>query len=229
MPMPGVEVQISPEGEILLKGEGIFTNYCGEQESSSPVQDGWLHTGDLGRVDSDGHLIVTDRCDSIIKLADGRLIAPQSIESSIRFSPYIKEAVVIGRGMDFLSALVCIDGKVVGKWAGDCKLGYTTYSDLASKPEVYDLISRELERTVQGFPENTRIKRFTILYKDLDPDDGEIARVGKVRRKIVEERFRELVDALYCGDESMQIDKNIELGDGTVDRVQSTVYFRNLN
>lgn len=228
MPLPGVEVKISSEGEILLKGDGIFQGYLNDQEDSSAVEDGWLHTGDAGRVDPDGHLIVTDRCDSIITLADGSRVAPQFIESSIKFSPYIKESIVTGRGKDYLSALICIDGKVVGKWAGDNKLSYGTYSDLASKPEVYDLINLELTRLMKSMPENCRVKRFTILYKDLDPDDGEMTRIGKVRRNIVENRFSELIDALYKGDEAMKIDKSIELGDGKSARVQSTVIFKNL-
>lgn len=228
MPLPGVEVSISPEGEILLRGEGVFQGYFGDQESTHPVKDGWLHTGDAGRVDSDGHLIVADRCDSIITLANGSRVAPQLIESSIRFSPYIKEAIVCGTGKDFLSALLCIDGKIAGKWAGDNKLSYSTYSDLASKPEVYDLVSKELGRIIGALPEDSRIKRFTILYKDLDPDDGEMTRVGKVRRNIVEKRFSEVIDALYRGDDSMKIDKSIELGEGKSARVRSTLFFRNL-
>ena len=229
-PLAGVEVSIAPDGEILLKGDGLFNSYygaCGEEAGT--VKNGWLHTGDAGRLDNDGQLIITDRCDSIITLANGNKVAPQLIESSIRFSPYIKEAVVTGRGENFLSALVCINGKVVGKWAGDNKLSYNTYSDLASKPEIYALITKDLERTNSALPQESRIKRFALLYKDLDPDDGEIARSGKVRRNFVENRFSDIIKGLYSGDESMTIDKTIELGDGKTARVQSTVFFRNLD
>lgn len=228
-PLPGVEVSISPDGEILLKGEGVFSGYYGDAEGgAAALENGWLHSGDAGRIDDDGHLIVTDRCDSIITLADGSRIAPQLIESSIRFSPYIREAVVTGRGESFLSALVCINGKIVGKWAGENKLSYSTYSDLASKPEVYDLIVKDLERVNRELPKECRLKRFTLLYKDLDPDDGEIARTGKVLRRVVEKRFSAVIEALYRGDESLQIDTAIELSDGKSARVQSTVFFRNL-
>ena len=118
--------------------------------------------------------------------------------------------------------------KVVGKWAGDNKLSFNSYSDLASKPEVYDLIGKELEKVNRELPENSRIKRFTLLYKDLDPDDGEISRSGKVLRTMVEKRFSAVIEALYRGDESLQIDAAIELSDGKIARVQSTVFFRNL-
>lgn len=229
LPLKGVEISISADGEILLRGDGLASSYYGDDAKESALsRDGWFHTGDAGRIDSDGHLIVTDRCDSIITLADGNRVAPQLMESSIRFSPYIKEAIVTGRGESFLSALICIHGKVVGKWAGDNKLGYNSYSDLASKDEVYALIGKELERVNSELPMNSRIKRFTILYKDLDPDDGEIARSGKVRRAVVESRFSDVIKGLYSGSDSMNIDKTIELGDGKSARVQSTILFKNL-
>jgi long-chain acyl-CoA synthetase len=216
VPLKGVEISISADGEILLRGDGLASSYYGDDAKESALsRDGWFHTGDAGRIDSDGHLIVTDRCDSIM-------------ESSIRFSPYIKEAIVTGRGESFLSALICIHGKVVGKWAGDNKLGYNSYSDLASKDEVYALIGKELERVNSELPMNSRIKRFTILYKDLDPDDGEIARSGKVHRAVVESRFSDVIKGLYSGLDSMNIDKTIELGDGKSARVQSTILFKNL-
>lgn len=229
VPLKGVEVSISTEGEILLKGDGLANSYYGHDDKETSLgRDGWLHTGDAGRIDTDGHLIVTDRCDSIITLANGNRVAPQLMESSIRFSPYIKEAIIAGRGESFLSALVCINGKVVGKWAGDNKLGYNSYSDLASKAEVYALVGRELERVNNELPLDSRIKRFTILYKDLDADDGEITRSGKVRRAVVEGRFSDVIKGLYSGSDSMNIDKTIELGDGKSARVQSTILFKSL-
>lgn len=229
VPLKGVEISISADGEILLKGDGLAGSYYGDDAKEAALtRDGWLHTGDAGRVDSDGHLIVTDRYDSIITLAGGARVAPQLIESSIRFSPYIKEAIVAGRGESFLSALICINGKVVGKWAGDNKLGYNSYSDLASKTEVYAQIGKELERVNSELPPDSRIKRFTIIYKDLDPDDGEITRSGKVRRAVVESRFSDVIKGLYSGSDSMSIDKTIELGDGKSARVQSTILFKDL-
>ncbi|NVN98610.1 MAG: AMP-binding protein [Geobacteraceae bacterium] len=230
VPLKGVEVSISTEGEILLKGAGLASSYYGNEGKETGISKaGWLHTGDAGRIDTDGHLIVTDRCDSIITLANGNRVAPQLIESSIRFSPYIKEVIVTGRGESFLSALICISGKVVGKWAGDNKLGYNSYSDLASKAEVYTLIGKELQRVNSELPPDSRIKRFTIIYKDLDPDDGEITRNGKVRRAVVESRFNDVIKGLYSGSDSMNIDKTIELGDNKSARVQSTILFKNLD
>jgi long-chain acyl-CoA synthetase len=229
LPLPGTEISFSSEGEILLKSAGIFKGYYGDEAATAEtLKDGWLHTGDAGSLDADGHLTLIDRLENIIKLADGSLLAPQSVESKLKYSPYIGEALLIGADRPYLAALICLNGKIIGKWAGDNKIAYSTYSDLVSKPQVYDFIEKELAKTNRELPENSRIKRFTLLYKELDADDDELTRTGKVRRRVVAERYRDVVAALYAGAESLEIDTSIDLQEGRSARIQSRVFFRNL-
>jgi long-chain acyl-CoA synthetase len=161
-------------------------------------------------------------------LADGTEFSPQALESRLKFSPYVKEAVVIGQGKPFLAALISIDGRIVGKWAGDNKLTYTTYSDLAAKPEVYDLIQRELATVNEMLPEANRLRMFTLLYKELDADEGEITRSGKLCRAVVADRYEEVIQAVYGGAGSLVVDKTIDLQDGKSARIQTTIMLRNL-
>lgn len=227
-PLPGTEVSISQEGEILLKSSGLASGYYnGTTGSAELLKDGWLHTGDAGRLDENGHLVVIDRIQDLIQLADGTSVAPQFVESKLKYSPYIKEAVLIGTGKPFLTALICMEGSVVGKWAGNNKLSFTTYSDLSSKTEVADLIAKEVAKGNQDLPEPSRIKRFALLYKDLDADEDELTRTGKVRRGVVSERYRDLMEALYAGVDQLPIDVTIDLQDGKSARIVSTVHFRN--
>ena len=136
--------------------------------------------------------------------------------------------MVIGKNRPWLTALVCIDGRIVGKWAGDNKISYTTYSDLTSKPEVADFIEKELAAANKDLPEPARVKRFALLYKDLDADEDELTRNGKVRRQVVEERYREIIEALYAGTESLPVDQTIDLQDGKSARIRTTLQIRNL-
>ncbi len=229
LPLPGTEISFSDEGEILLKSAGVFNGYYGDEAATAnALKDGWLHTGDAGSLDADGHLTLIDRLENIIRLADGSTLAPQSVESKLKFSPFIGEALLIGADRPYLAALVCLNGKIIGKWAGDNKISYGTYSDLVSKPEVYDFIEKELAKINRELPESSRIKRFTLLYKELDADDDEITRTGKVRRKTVEDRYREVIEALYSGAETLEIDTTIDLQEGRSARIQSRILFRNL-
>jgi len=228
-PLSGNEIAISSAGEILLKGPGIFQGYYKDAEATAAtVTDGWLHSGDAGYVDANGHLVVIDRLRDVLELPDGSPCAPQFVESKLKFSPYIKEAVVIGRGRPYLTALVCIDGRIVGKWAGENKISYTTYSDLTSKPEVAAFVEKELQRINQELPAANRIKRFALLYKDLDADEDELTRTGKVRRTVVEERYRDIIEGLYQEMSGMPVDVTIPLQDGKSARINTTVHFRNL-
>jgi long-chain acyl-CoA synthetase len=228
-PLPGTEISISAEGEILLKGDGTFKGYYNDAEATAAaLKDGWLRSGDAGRLDPGGHLVVIDRLHDVLTLADGSHCAPQFVESKLKFSPYIKEAVVIGTGRSCLTALVCIDGRVVGKWAGDNKIAYTTYSNLISKPEVADFIKIELLRVNQELPEAHRIKKFALLYKDLDADEDELTRTGKVRRAVIDQSYHDIIEGLYQDVASMPIDVTIALQDGKSSRINTTVHFRNL-
>jgi long-chain acyl-CoA synthetase len=229
VPLPGTEIRISDEGEILLKSSGTFKGYYNDDEATrASLEDGWLRTGDAGHIDGNGHVVVVDRLQDILTLSDGTLAAPQFVESKLTFSPYIKEAIVIGLNRPCLTALVCIEGRIVGKWAGDNKITYTSYSNLASQPEIADFIEKEIARANQELPASTRIKRFALLYKDLDADEEELTRTGKARRTVINDRYRDIIEGLYTAAESLPVDVTIELQDGKSARINSTVHFRNV-
>jgi long-chain acyl-CoA synthetase len=224
-PIPGVELTISPEGEILERSASVFLGYYKDpQATREALRDGWLHTGDAGFLTDDGHLVVIDRMSDVMRLADGTLFSPQLIENKLKFSPFIREAVVIGHGRPFVAALLCIDMGVVGKWAEDHRLAYTTYTDLSQKPEVYALVAGEVCRANRDLPPAARVRRFVLLYKELDADDGELTRTRKVRRRLIAERYGGLIEALY-GErgERVPVRATITYQDGTTAVVETAV------
>jgi long-chain acyl-CoA synthetase len=199
-PTPGVEVRISAEGEILERSDSVFLGYYKDPQSTrEALVDGWLHTGDAGYFSEDGHLVVIDRLTDVMRLADATLFSPQFIENKLKFSPFIREAVVVGHGRPFVSAILNIDMPVVGKWAEDRQIAYTTYTDLSQKPEVYTLVADEVRRGNETLPAPARIRRFVLLHKELDADDGELTRTRKVRRRVIADRYAGLIEALYGG------------------------------
>jgi long-chain acyl-CoA synthetase len=229
LPLPGTEIRISATGEILARSAGAFRGYYQDDAATAAAFDeGWLRTGDAGSIDADGHLTVVDRTGDVMALSDGSAFAPQFAENKLKFSPYIKEAMVVGHARPFLTALICIDGRVVGKWAGDNKLNYTTFSNLATRAEVSDLLGKELAAVNQSLPEAAKISRYALLYKELDADDEELTRTGKMRRAVVGERYSEIIEAMYAGLETVPIDTAIELPDGKSARIQTTVLIRTL-
>ncbi len=197
-PIPGVEIKIAEDGEILQKGDSVFLGYYGNPEATKEViKDGWLHTGDVGELDSDGHLKITDRKKDIIITAGGKNIAPSELENSLKFSPYIKEAIVIGDRRKFVSCLIQIEFETVSHWAQNNRIAYTNYKSLATHPEVRKLIEGEVEKTNKNFAQVERIKKFIILDKELDQDDEELTATMKVKRANIEKKFRHLIEAMY--------------------------------
>ena len=193
-----MEFEIADDGEILQRGDSVFVGYYGNPAATKEiVTDGWLHTGDVGEVDPDGTLRITDRKKDIIITAGGKNIAPSEIENSLKFSPYIKEAIVIGDRMKFLSCLIQIEFDNVAQWAQMNRIPYTNYKSLATHPEVKNLIQGEVERSNKEFARVETIKKITILDKELDPDDEELTATMKVRRSIIEKKFKDLIDAMY--------------------------------
>jgi long-chain acyl-CoA synthetase len=198
VPFPGVELRLTEEGEICSRGPTVFAGYYKDEEATRAViRDGWLYSGDAGFLDPDGQLVVVDRLKDVTRLADGTTLAPQFIENKLKFSPYVREAVVVGPGRPFVAALVNIDMETVGKWAERRQLTYTTYMDLAQKPEVYDLVQREVDRVNHDLPASTRIRRYVLLHKELDPDDEEITRTRKLRRGVITRKYGSIIEALY--------------------------------
>jgi long-chain acyl-CoA synthetase len=197
-PIPGVEVKISEDGEVLLRSPGLFTGYYKDPEATAVAfKDGWLATGDAGFLDPDGHLVIIDRHRDVSHLCDGAVFAPQYIENKLKFSPFIKEAVAVGHERPYVVAMITIDLEVVGSWAEKRGLPYSGYADLAQRPEVYDLITREIQRANANLHAALRIRKFVLLHKELDADDAEITRTRKLRRRFVYERYREIIEAMY--------------------------------
>ena len=228
-PIPETEVKISETGEILSKSPAVFAGYYKQpEETAKTVIDGWLHSGDAGYLTSDGHIVVIDRIKDVMSLIDGVKFSPQFIENKLKFSPYIKEAVTIGHNRDFIVAMICIDFGIVGNWAERNKVNYTTYTDLSSKTEIVDLIQKEVEKVNKGLPENAKVKRFVLLYKELDPDDDELTRTRKVRRHFVEEKYKEIIEGMYEGMDSIKIEAIIKFQDGKTSTIKTVMAVRNV-
>ncbi len=228
-PIPETEVRISEKGEILSRSPAVFLGYYKNEEATrATLVDGWLHSGDAGYLAEDGHLVVIDRLKDVMKLADGTQFSPQFIENRLKFSPYVKEAVVVGHDRPYLTAMLCIDMGVVGKWAEKNRISYTTYTDLSAKPPVYDLLQKEVDQVNATLPAAARIHKFVLLYKELDADDEELTRTRKVRRGFVEQRYQEVIVALYGEAPEVAIDTTIKFQDGKTTRIRTTLLVRRL-
>jgi long-chain acyl-CoA synthetase len=229
VPIPGTEVKIAENGEILSRSPSVFAGYYKNDEATAAtLKDGWLHSGDAGYLTPEGHLVVIDRLKDVMKLADGTQFSPQFIENRLKFSPYVKEAVVVGSNRPFLTAMLCIDMGVVGKWAEKSKISYTTYTDLSAKKEVYDLVQGAVDEVNETLPDAARIEKFVLLYKELDADDEELTRTRKVRRVFVEERYKLVIQALYGDAAEVPIDTTIKFQDGKTSRIRTTLLVRRL-
>ena len=227
-PLPGTECRISEKGEILSRSPSVTPGYFELPEKTAELlEDGWLHSGDAGYIDENGHLVVIDRVSDVMHNIAGEMFSPMFLENKLKFSPYIKEAVIFGDKREYVSALINIDPIVVGKWAEDRGISYTTYMDLSAKPEVAGLIYDQVtEINHRSEKEHFRIKRFAILYKLLDTDDGELTKTGKIRRKFVREKYENLYEALY--DESVQekeVEALFQYQDGQRAEVKTTICF----
>lgn len=195
---PGVEMKIADDGELIFKTEGVFQGYYRDPEATAKaVKEGWYYSGDVGTLTEDGHLKITDRKKDIIITSGGKNISPQEIENEFKASPYIKDAVVIGDGRKYLTALILIEYDNMGKWAEDKRIAYTTFKDLSQKPELYDLVSKITEDVNKKFARVETIKKFSILDKELDQDDDELTATQKVRRNIIEDKYRDVIEKMY--------------------------------
>ena len=223
--IPDVEVKVSDDGEILVRGKNTHLGYYKNEEATRKgfTEDGFLRTGDAGYFGEDGHLYVFDRFKDIMTLEDGTKFAPQDIETRLKFSPYIHEALVCGGERSYVTAIVSIDLENVGNWAKKRGISYTTIQDLSQRREVYDLVRDEIKGICERFPENIRIKRFAILLKELHADDGELTRTRKVRRAFVNERYQALIEDLYRSKEAHDLDIEIRYEDGRVSAFKGTV------
>ncbi|MEE4352522.1 MAG: AMP-binding protein [Desulfatiglans sp.] len=197
-PLDGLEVKIADDGEILVKGPCVFKGYYNNPEATAEtLREGWLYSGDVGMIDDDGYLKITDRKKDIIVTAGGKNITPQYIENKLKFSTYINDAVVIGDKRKFLSSLIMIDEDNVVKYAQDNKIQFSTYRDLTQSPEIEKLIQGEVDKVNETLARVEQIKKFTILPKKLYEEDGEVTPTMKVKRKYVNEAFKDLIEGMY--------------------------------
>ncbi|MBM9532349.1 long-chain fatty acid--CoA ligase, partial [Desulfoprunum benzoelyticum] len=161
--------------------------------TAETITGGWLRSGDAGFFKDNGQLVIIDRLSDVMTTGQGARFSPQFIENKLKFSTYVQEAVVLGHGREFITAIICLDGDIAGRWAEAKGLTYTTYQDLAAKPELYDLIESEIRSINPSLQPGTEVTRFALLFKELDADDGELTRTRKIRRKVINERYAELI------------------------------------
>ncbi|HRW19785.1 MAG TPA: AMP-binding protein, partial [Dermatophilaceae bacterium] len=211
-PIAGTEIAIDDKGEILLRSASVFRGYHRNPEATAEAVDaeGWLHTGDAGYLDDNGHLVVIDRQKDVLTTADGTRFSSAFIENKLKFSPYVEEAVTFAPEADSpsgtgMTAMITIDPLTTGSWAEHERLSYTTYTDLAGKSEVQDLVAEEIHRANEDLPESIRVRRFVLLHKQFDPDDDEITRTRKVRRNVIADRYAAIIAALERGDDHVDV------------------------
>jgi long-chain acyl-CoA synthetase len=198
-PIPGIQLKLAEDGEIMIKGDSVFKGYYGnpEQSATSFNEEGWLLTGDVGEITDEGQLKIVDRKKDLIINAYGKNIAPSEIENKLKFSPFIKEGIVVGDSRPYLSALIQLELDNVSDWAQENRIAYTTYKSLAENKDVKKLIQGEIDRINEQLARVEKIRKFAILVKELDQDDDEVTATMKVRRSTIEKKFKEIIDSLY--------------------------------
>lgn len=226
-PAPDVEIKIADNGEVMFKSPGVFKSYYKNEEATNETKtpDGWVHSGDAGFIDAHGHLKIIDRAKDVGKLVDGTLFAPKYIENKLKFYPNIKEAVAYGDGRDYTAVLLNIDLVAVSNWAERNNIIYSSYQELAAHPEVYKMIEQnvaEVNKSLAAEPNmsGAQVRRFLILHKELDADDGELTRTQKVRRKFIGERYDPLITALYDGSTQCNISTEVTFEDGRKGKIE---------
>jgi long-chain acyl-CoA synthetase len=223
-PLPETEVRIAEDQEVLVKSASNFAGYHNDYKSTEEAfRDGWLRTGDAGYLDPDGHLVIIGRKEEIIRNKSGAAFSPDFIETRLKFSPYIKEAVTFGEGRPYIAAFINIDMGNVGNWAEDRMIPYTTYTDLSQQPQVEQLILEDIRAVNERLPEYMRIRKFILLYKLLDADDEELTRTGKVRRRFVYGLYLNLIEAMYRNLKTLEVKSQVRYRDGQVGKIETTV------
>jgi long-chain acyl-CoA synthetase len=211
-------------GEIVVRHPNMFLGYYKSPEASAAdIRDGWMQSGDAGYFNTNNQLVVIDRIKDLAETTRGERFSPQYIENKLKFSPYIAETVVLGAGRDALAAMICIRFSIISKWAEKKRISFTTYTDLASRPEVYALLRGEVEAVNATLPPAQRIAKFLLLYKELDADDGELTRTRKVRRSVINEKYASIIDDIYSGAHEIPVDTVIRFQDGTTQRIRTTL------
>ena len=235
MPAPDVEIKIAENGEVLYRSPGVFVGYYKNEEATrtTKTEEGWVLTGDAGFIADNGHLKIIDRAKDVGKLTDGSLFAPKYIENKLKFYPNVKEVVAFGDGRDFCGVFVNIDLTAVGSWAERNNVNYASYQELAAHPQVYEMVRShvdEVNRDLANEPmmAGAQIKRFLVLHKELDADDGELTRTQKVRRSFIADRYAPLIEALYDGSTNKHVRTEVTFEDGRKGAIEATVEIRDM-
>ena len=233
IPTPGVEIKLTENGEVMFRSPGVFKEYFKnpEETAKTKTSEGWVHTGDAGIIGEDGHLKIIDRAKDVGKLSDRTMFAPKYIENKLKFFSHIKEAVAFGDQREFCAVIINIDSEAVGNWAERSGVAYSSYQELAAMPAVYDLIQEDVEQINSELAREpnlvgAQIKRFLLLHKELDADDGELTRTRKVRRNFIAEKYSSAIDALYGIENHCQISTELMFEDGRKGLITANVMIR---
>jgi long-chain acyl-CoA synthetase len=229
-PIPGMSAKISPEGEIWLGGPNVFHGYFKDPEETArslSVDDQgmrWFHTGDAGHIDEDEHVIYLDRMSDMIELANKERFSPQYIQGQLKFSPYIRDVMVVGsKEMDYVTAIISIDFENVGRWAEKNHIPYTTFVDLAQRPQVYDMVLEAVRSVNDKLPPGGRVRKFALLHKEFDADEAEMTRTRKLRRGFLTERYSHMIEAMYADQASVNVSATVRYQDGREGVVETAV------
>jgi long-chain acyl-CoA synthetase len=229
-PGPDVELKIADSGEVLYRSPGVFLKYYKNEEATRETKtpDGWVHTGDAGFIDQRGHLRIIDRAKDVGRLNSGALFAPKYLENRVKFFPEVREAVAFGHGRDYVAMFINIDLTSVGNWAERHNVSYASYQELAAHPQVYEMIRKRVDELNKALSEEpqmaaSQVRRFLILHKELDADDGELTRTLKVRRSFIADRYGPLVKALYDGSSECHVATEVTFEDGRKGVVEGNV------
>lgn len=235
VPTPGVEIKLAENGEVMFRSPGVFKEYFKNPEATAETKtaDGWVHTGDAGLIDEDGHLKIIDRAKDVGRFADGTLFAPKYIENKLKFFSHIKEVVALGDQRDFCAVIVNIDLEAVGNWAERSGIAYSSYQELAALPVVYDLIQQDIEQVNKDLAQDAtlagaQIRRFLVLHKELDADDGELTRTRKIRRNFIAEKYATVIEALYGVADHCQVATELTFEDGRKGTISADLSIRDV-
>jgi len=218
-------------GEIIVSHPNLMTGYYKDDKETNDAFDetGYFLTGDAGYLNERDHLVVVDRIKDLSETSKGIKFSPQFIENKLKFSTFVAEAVILGKDQPYISAMICIRYPIVSKWAEQRRIAFTTYTDLSSRPEIYELLRKEVEAVNEHLPEAQRIKKFVLLYKELDADDGELTRTKKVRRSVIADKYADIIGKIYSDDDHVDIDTVISFQDGTKQRIKTSLKVQRLD
>jgi long-chain acyl-CoA synthetase len=224
-PHGGTEVKISDNGELIYRQPGVFVGYHKDSEKTEAVlKDGWFHSGDSGFIREDGHLVFVDRIKDLMELPGEHKVAPQFLESRLRFSPYIKDAwVLAGPEGAYVSAIIIINYDTVSRWAGQKRVAYTSFAELSQAPQVYELVRKDIDRVNQTLPPGAKVKKYVNLHKEFDPDEAELTRNRKLRKTFLEARYRKLIDAVYADKTAAPIETGTRDRNERVGAINTTI------